>query len=117
MLFSDLISALEDLATLIGLPFFTVLMGFFILAVELFVLGVFVLFAVWRIRKVMINLNRKIDLLAPLLEKGSEIESAIEPKNELKKESGKESERELEKKPEEEPEKEPEKKKYRYKWK
>ena len=113
MLISDLIGALEALATLIGLPFFTVLMGFFILSVELFVLGVFILFAVWRIRKEMINLNRKIDLLAPLLEKGSEIESAKEPKNELKKGSGKESERELEKKPE----KEPEKKKYRYKWK
>lgn len=109
MLFSDLIRILKDLATLIGLPFFTVLMGFFILAVELFILGVFVLFAVWRIRKEMINLNRKIDLLAPPLEKGSEIECAKEPK----KESGKESERELEKKPE----KEPEKKKYRYKWK
>jgi hypothetical protein len=113
MLVSDLITALKDLATLIGLPFFTVLMGFFILAVELFVLGVFVLFALWRVRKEMINLNRKIDLLAPPLEKGSEIESAKEPKNEIKKESGKESERELEKKPE----KEPEKKKYRYKWK
>jgi hypothetical protein len=105
MLFSDLISALEDLATLIGLPFFTVLMGFFILAVELFVLGVFVLFAVWRIRKEMINLNRKMDQLVRLSEKKPE------------KESEEESEKEPRKVPEEEPEKEPEKKKYRYKWK
>jgi hypothetical protein len=105
MLFSDLISALEDLATLIGLPFFTVLMGFFILAVELFVLGVFVLFAVWRIRKEMINLNRKMDQLVRLSEKKPE------------KESEEESEKEPRKVPEEEPKKEPEKKKYRYKWK
>ena len=101
MLISDLIGALEALATLIGLPFFTVLMGFFILSVELFVLGVFMLFAVWRIRKEMIYLNRKIDLLAQQHEK--------EPKNEI--------EKEIEKKPEKKPEKEPEKKKFRYKWK
>ena len=93
MLISDLIGALEALATLIGLPFFTVLMGFFILSVELFVLGVFMLFAVWRIRKEMIVMNRKIDLLVELPDK----------------ESQKESEEELEK--------EPEKKKFRYKWK
>ena len=113
MLFSDLLRALEDLATLIGLPFFTVLMGFFILAAELFVLGVMVLFALWRVRKEMINLNRKIDLLFPPLKKGPEIESTKETQNELKKESGRGSERELEKKPE----KESENKKYRYKWK
>ena len=117
MLFSDLIRALKDLATLIGLPYFTVLMGFFILTVELFVLGVFVLFAVWRIRKEMINLNRKFDFLAQSMEKGSEIESAKEPKNELKKESGGEYDNEPENEPDKKPEKEPEKKKYRYKWK
>ena len=101
MLISDLIGALEALATLIGLPFFTVLMGFFILSVELFVLGVFILFAVWRIRKEMIYLNRKIDLLAQQHEK--------EPKKEI--------EKEIEKEPEKKPENESEKKKFRYKWK
>ena len=105
MLVSDLITALKDLATLIGLPFFTVLMGFFILAVELFVLGVFVLFAVWRIRKEMINLNRKMDQMVRLSGKNSE------------KEPEKESKKEPRKVPEEESEKEPEKKKFRYKWK
>ncbi len=105
MLISDLIGALEALATLIGLPFFTVLMGFFILSVELFVLGVFMLFAVWRIRKEMIYLNRKIDLLVELPEKEPEKESEKEPVKESQKES------------EKEPEKEPEKKKFRYKWK
>ncbi len=105
MLISDLIGALEALATLIGLPFFTVLLGFFILAVEPFVLGVFMLFAVWRIRKEMIYLNRKIDLLVELPEKEPEKESEKGPD----KESQKESEEELEK--------EPEKKKFRYKWK
>jgi hypothetical protein len=97
MLISDIISALKDLATLIGLPFFTVLLGFFILAVELFGLGVLMLFVVWRIRKEMIVMNRKIDLLVELPEKGPD------------KESQKESEEELEK--------DPEKRKFRYKWK
>ncbi len=97
MLISDIIAAVKDLATLIGLPFFTVLLGFFILAVELFGLGVLMLFVVWRIRKEMIVMNRKIDLLVELPEKGPD------------KESQKESEEELEK--------EPEKKKFRYKWK
>ena len=109
MLISDLIGALEALATLIGLPFFAVLMGFFILSVELFVLGVFMLFAVWRIRKEMIYLNRKIDLLAQQHEK--------EPKNEIEKESEKGPDKESQKESEEELEKEPEKKKFRYKWK
>ena len=109
MLVSDLITALKDLATLIGLPFFTVLMGFFILAVELFVLGVFVLFALWRVRKEMINLNRKMDQLVRLSEKKPE----KEPEEESKKEPRKVPEEE----PEKEAEKEPEKKKFRYKWK
>jgi hypothetical protein len=104
MLISDLIGVLEALATLIGLPFFTVLMGFFILTVELFVLGVFMLFAVWRIRKEMINMNRKIDLLVQSPEK--------EPEKEPVKESPKESEKE----PEKQPDNELKKKKYRYKW-
>ena len=101
MLIWDLIGALEDLATLIGLPFFTVLLGFFILALELLVFGVIILFAVCRIRKEMIDMNRKIDLLVQPPEK--------EPEKEPVKESPKESEKE--------PEKEPKKKKYRYKWK
>ena len=101
MLIWDLIGVLKDLATLIGLPFFTVLLGFFILALELFVFGVIVLFAVCRIRKEMIDMNRKIDLLVELPEK--------EPEKEYEKGPDKESEEELEK--------EPEKKKYRYKWK
>ena len=105
MLISDLIGALEALATLIGLPFFTVLMGFFILSVELFVLAVFMLFAVWRIRKEMIDMNRKIDLLVELPEKEPEKESEKGPDKESQKES------------EEVPEEEPEKKKFRYKWK
>ena len=97
MLISDIITALKDLATLIGLPFFSVLLGFFILMVELFGLGVLMLFVVWRIRKEMIVMNRKIDLLVELPEKGPD------------KESQKESEEELEK--------DPEKRKFRYKWK
>jgi hypothetical protein len=105
MLISDIIGALEALATLIGLPFFTVLVGFFLLALELFVLAVIILLAVWRIRKEMIYLNRKIDLLVQPPEK--------EPEKEPVKESPKESEKETEK----EPKKEPEKKKFRYKWK
>ena len=105
MTFSDIIGLLEALATLIGLPFFTVLVGFFLLALELFVLGVIILFAVWRIRKEMIVMNRKIDLLVEQPEK--------EPVNE----SQKESEKELEKEPEKLPDNELKKKKYRYKWK
>jgi hypothetical protein len=97
MLISYIIDAFKDLSRLTGLPFFIVLMGFFIVIVELFILGVIMLFAVWRIRKEMIDLNRKIDLLAQPPEKEPE----------------KEPERELE----EESEKEPEKKKYRYRWK
>jgi choline-glycine betaine transporter len=99
MLVSDLITALKDLATLIGLPFFTVLMGFFILAVELFVLG----------RKEMINLNRKMDQLVRLSEK--------KPEKESEEESKKEPRKVPEEEPEKEAEKEPEKKKFRYKWK
>jgi hypothetical protein len=95
----------KDLISVIGWPFFIVLMGFFLLALELFVFGVIILFAVWRIRKEMINLNRKIDLLAQPHEKEPEKESEKGPNKEYQKES------------EEELEKEPEKKKFRYKWK
>ncbi len=91
MLISDIIAAVKDLATLIGLPFFTVLLGFFILSVELFGLGVFMLFVVLRIRKEMIDMNRKIDLLVQPPEK--------EPEKEPVKESPKESEEELENEP------------------
>lgn len=113
MIISDLIGSLEALATLIGLPFFSVLVGFFILSIELLVLGIFMLFTVLRIRKEMIVMNRKINLLARPFEKGAEIEFSKEPKNELKKESSQESERE----PEKGPKNELKKKKYRYKWK
>jgi hypothetical protein len=109
MLISDIITALKDLATLIGLPFFTVLMGFFVLAVELFGLGVLMLFVVCRIRKEMINMNRKIDLLIQLPEK----EAEKGPDKESQKESGEE----LEKEPEKQPDNKLKKKKYRYKWK
>jgi FtsZ-interacting cell division protein ZipA len=84
-------------------------MGFFILAVELFVLGVFVLFALWRVRKEMINLNRKMDQLVRLSEK--------KPEKESEEESKKEPRKVPEEEPEKEAEKEPEKKKFRYKWK
>jgi hypothetical protein len=105
MLISYIIDAFKDLATLIGLPFFTVLLAFFILIVELFVFGVLVLFAVWRMRKEMIDINRKIELLAKPPEK--------KPEKETTKEFEKKPEREIE----EAPEKESEKKKYRYRWK
>lgn len=101
MLISDFIGILEYLTNLIGLPFFSVLMGFLILALELFVFGVIILFAVRRIRKEMIGMNRKIDILIHLAEK----EPAKKPVKESQIEPGKE------------PEKEPESKKYRYKWK
>jgi hypothetical protein len=109
MIFSDIIGVLEALATLIGLPFFAVLVGFFFLAAELFVLGVIILIAVWRIRKEMINFNRKIDLLVEQPEK----EPGKEPVNE----SQKESEKDLVKEPEKLPDNDFKKKKYRYKWK
>jgi hypothetical protein len=80
-------------------------LGFFILAIELFGLGVFMLFVVWRIRKEMIVMNRKIDLLL----QPPEEEPEKEPEKGPDKESQKESEEQLEK--------EPEKKKFRYKWK
>jgi hypothetical protein len=105
MLLSDIITALKDLSTLIGLPFFTVLMGFFVLAVELFGLGVLMLFVVCRIRKEMINMNRKIDLLVQLPEEEGEKEAEKRPDKESQKESEEELEKELGKK------------KFRYKWK
>ena len=101
MIISDFIGILEYLTNLIGLPFFSVLMGFLILALELFVFGVIILFAVRRIRKEMIGMNRKIDILIHLAEK----EPAKKPVKESQIEPGKE------------PEKETESKKYRYKWK
>ena len=113
MIFSDLIRLLEAFATLIGLPFFTVLMGFFILAVELFLLGVFVLFAVWRIRKEMIHVNRKIDLLVETSAQESEKKAEKDSVNK----SPKESEEEFEKEPQNRSDDKLKKKKYRYKWK
>jgi len=97
MLISYIFDAFKDLANLTGLPFFIVLMGFFIVIVELFILGVIMLFAVWRIRKEIIDLNRKIDSFARSPEK----EPEKEPEGEIEAAS----------------EKETEKKKYRYKWK
>jgi hypothetical protein len=97
MILSYIIDAFKDLARLTGLPFFIVLMSLFIVIVELFILGVIMLFAVWRIRREMIDLNRKIDLLAQPPEKEPE----------------KEPDREIE----EASEKEPERKQYRYRWK
>jgi hypothetical protein len=109
MLISYIIDAFKDLSRLTGLPFFIVLMGLFIVIVELFILGVIMLFAVWRIRKEIIDLNRKIDLLAQPPEK----EPDKEPEREIEAASEKESEKEIE----EASEKETEKEKYRYKWK
>ena len=97
MLISYIFDAFKDLANLTGLPFFIVLMGFFIVILELFILGVIMLFAVWRIRKEIIDLNRKIDSFARSPEK----EPEKEPEGEIEAAS----------------EKETEKKKYRYKWK
>ena len=118
---SYIFDAFKDLASLTGLPFFIVLMGFIIVIVELFILGVIMLLAVWRIRKEIIDLNRKIDSFAlppekePEKEPEREIEGASEkkPEKEIEAASEKESEKEIE----EESEKEPEKKKYRYRWK
>ena len=78
-------------------PCYQSLMGFFIVIVELFILGVITLFAMRRIRKELIGLNRKIDLFA-------------QP-SEQRPEKG------PERKSEELSEKDPEKKKYRYRWK
>lgn len=111
MVISDLIGILEFLANLIGLPFLSVLIGFFILSVELFLLGLLMLLAVWRIRKEMINLNRKIELLSHSPENGFEIEPGKETKQEFEKEAKNEIETEAQ------PDKELVKKKYRYKWK
>jgi hypothetical protein len=108
-----MLEIIKDLIRLIGWPFFTVLLGFVILIVELFVFGVLMLFTVLRIRKEMINMNRKMDRLVQLSEKKPEKELQKEPEKESKKEPRKEPERELGKEPEEEHEK----KKYRYKWK
>ena len=113
MVISDLIGILEFLANLIGLPFLSVLIGFFILSVELFLLGLLMLLAVWRIRKEMINLNRKIELLSHPPENGLE----IEPNKETNKEFGKETKKEIEKETDAQPDNELGKKKYRYKWK
>jgi len=109
MIISDIFGALEALANLIGLPFFAVLMGFMLLSIELFVLTVFMLFAVWRIRKEMINMNRKIDLMVQPSAKGAEIEY----EKGLETASGKDLRKETEK----QPDNEIKKKKYRYKWK
>jgi ABC-type nickel/cobalt efflux system permease component RcnA len=97
------------LANLIGLPLLSVLMGFFILALELFVLGIIILFAVWRIRKEMIDMNRKIDLLAQAPQKEFKKEPSHKPDQELMKVSDNESEAHSEKVLK--------KKRYRYKWK
>jgi hypothetical protein len=113
MVISDLIGILEFLANLIGLPFLSVLIGFFILSVELFLLGLLMLLAVWRIRKEMINLNRKIELLSHPPENGSKIEHD----KEIEEEFGKETRNEIKKETEAQPDNELGKKKYRYKWK
>jgi hypothetical protein len=113
MLISDFIGILKFLANLIGLPFLSVLIGFFILSVELFLLAFLMLLAVWRIRKEMINLNRKIEVLSHPPENGSEIETD----KETEKGFGKESKNEIEKEIEAQPGHELGKKKYRYKWK
>jgi hypothetical protein len=113
MLISDLIGILEFLANLIGLPLLSVLICFFILALELFVLGIIFLFAVWRIRKEMIDMNRKIDLLAQPPQKESKKEPDHKPDQELMKVSDNESDNE----PEAHSEKVLKKKRYRYKWK
>jgi flagellar biosynthesis component FlhA len=109
MLISYIFDAFKNLASLTGLPFFIVLMGFFIVTVELFLLGVIMLFAVWRIRKEIIDLNRKIDSFARPPEK--------EPEKEAEREIEAASEKESEKEIEAASEKETEKKKYSYKWK
>ena len=113
MLTSDFIGILEFLANLIGLPFLSVLIGFVILAIELFLLGLLMLIGVWRIRKEMINLNRKMDLLTQMSENGSE----VEPQKETEKEFGRESKNKIETETEASSDTELEKKKYRYKWK
>ena len=113
MLIYDLVGLLEFLTNLIGLPFLSVLIGFFILVVELFLLGLLMLMAVWRIRKELINLNCKIDLLT----QPSKIESEKETEKEPQKEFGQDSKNELEKEPEAQADNELEKGKYRYKWK
>jgi hypothetical protein len=112
-----MLEIIKDLISLIGWPFFTVLLGFVILIVELFVFGVLMLFTVLRIRKEMINMNRKMDRLVQLSEKKPETETGKEPQKESQKEPRKEPEIEQGKQPEAEYEKEHEKKKYRYKWK
>ena len=90
---SEIIGAFKDLARLVGLPMFTVLIGFFILIIEIFIFGVLMLFELWRIKEKMIDLNCKTSLPVQSLQN--------EPENERGKEI----------------ENEPKKKKHRYKWK
>ena len=75
--------------------------------------GLLMLMAVWRIRKELINLNCKIDLLT----QPSKIESEKETEKEPQKEFGQVSKNEVEKEPEAQDDNELEKRKYRYKWK